>query len=140
MFFRMRHSLRISIVLSLALTISSSIGISLAIPKVWAEDLTGDNGVYESSLSSVPVRIADATLNVSVLQQSYCKVILEVRCGEQVLRFHLSEMKITYHFTYDIFEFIGSLTSRDISLRVIIDTDGIIPKVPHVEIVYYGFW
>ena len=132
----MRHKIGISMAFTIVLTLSMSIT-----PKVMVVDLTEvEKGVYTSTIFNMPVYISEAKLEFSVLLDTYCRVTLEIRAGQDYLRFHLNEAKVSYHFSYEILDFFGSLTSRDVSLKVKIDTDGVIEEVPHIAITYYGLW
>lgn len=134
----MRHVAMIGIAINLVFIIT---GYTLTIPKVMAVDLQGgQNGVYSSEVFHRPLQIKDATLDISVLMDTYLRVSCEIRAGEDYVRFHFSNMSISYHFQYDILEFFGSLSSRDVSLTVVVDTDGIVQGVPRVSITYYGLW
>lgn len=128
----------LSIALSLVFTISGGI---IAVPKVMAVDLqSGQDGVYASEVFHVPVYISDATIDVSVLMDTYMRATLEFRSGNDYVRVHLMDLSVSGHFEYDIFELFARVTSRDVTLTLYVDTDGIIQGVPRVSIAYYGLW
>jgi len=114
---------------------------SFVIPKTMAIELQGGTGgVYTSEVFHVPVRIKDVTLDVSVLMDTYLRVWGEIRIGEDYIRFHFNNMSISYHVQYDLLEFFGSLSTRDVSLTMVVDTDGVIQDAPSIFITYYGLW
>lgn len=135
----MRHHIVISVTISLILTLSGTFWIS--IPRTKAISLTeSENGVYTSEIFSVPVRIKDAELDISLFMNSYLRVWCEIRVGENYVRFHIDDMSMSYHFEYDIFEFFGSLSGKDVSFTAKIETDGTIQGNPEVVLTYYGLW
>lgn len=135
----MRHHIGISITISLILTLSGTMWSS--IPRTKAIPLREDeNGVYTSEIFSIPVRIKDAELDISLFMNSYLRVCCEIRVGENYVRFHFNDMSMSYHFEYDIFEFFGSLSGKDVSFTAKIETDGIIQGTPEVALTYYGLW
>jgi hypothetical protein len=122
----------------------------IAIPVMWSfyntpqvmvlDLLGGEGGVYTSKVFSIPIRIDNATLNISVLMDTYLNVYCEIRAGTDYVRFYLDNMSMSYHFQYNILQFFGSLSSSDVSLTAHIDTDGTIQGVPYVTITYYGLF
>lgn len=134
----MKHTLAITISIQLVLLT----GVwTFAVPKTMVVDLHGGQGaVYTSEVFYVPVHISEATLDISVLMDTYLRISCEIKAGENYVRFHLSNMSISYHFQYDILEFVGILSSRDVSFTAVVDTDGIIQGVPKISMTYYGLW
>lgn len=114
---------------------------NVAIPKVMAVDLeSSQNGVYTSEIFHLPLQVTDAELNISVVLDTYLRISCEIRAGSNFVRFHLNNVSLSYHFEFDVLEFFGSLTSRDVSLTVAVDTDGEIQGTPTALITYYGLW
>jgi hypothetical protein len=110
-------------------------------PKVMAIDLNEEsNGYYTSEICHLPVSIQNATLDISVLMDTFLRLTLELKVGNCSLCFHLNDLSITGHFQYNIFEFFGKITSRDIALALYVDTDGIIQGTPRAFITYYGLF
>lgn len=135
----MSSRMGISVTISLVLTLSGITWIS--IPRTMAIPLMeNENGIYTSEIFRVPVRIKDAELDISLWMNSYLRVWCEIRVGENYIKFNFNEMSMDYHFEFDIFEFVGSLSDRDVSLTAKIETDGIIQEVPEVVLTYYGLW
>jgi len=133
----MKQSISVAVVLSLVLTL----GTWMSVPKVMAVDLVeGQDGVYVSELLHLPVRIGDVTLEVSVLMNTYLQATLEFRVGEDYVRFHLDDLSVTGHYEYDILELFAKVTHKDVTLRLYIDTDGIVQGSPRVVITYYGLF
>ena len=134
----MKHGL--AVVVSIQLVLFTSV-ISFAIPKTMAVDLhPTSEGVYTSEVFHVPVRICNATLDISLLTDTFFRATLELRVGEDYIHFHLNDLSISGHFEHDIFELFARVTSRDVALTLFIDTDGIIQGMPQVSMTYYGFW
>lgn len=114
---------------------------TFAIPKTMAVDLhVEQDGVYKSKVVHLPIRIYDATLDFSLSMDTFFRATLELRAGDDYIRFHLNNLSISEHFEYDIFELFARVTSVDVALTLYIDTDGVIQGVPQVSITYYGLW
>lgn len=125
------------VALSLVLTIS---GVTLTVPKVMAIDLEGENGVYTSKVFHLPIRICNATLDISVLMDTFLRATLELRVGDDYIQFHLNDLSISGHCEYNVLELFARVTSADVMLMLHIDADGIIQGNPKVSIVYYGLF
>lgn len=134
----MKHQFGIAIVLNVMI---ATCVWTFAIPKVMAVDLHAEqDDVYTSKVFHLPVRICDATLDISVLMSTFLRAVLELRAGENYIRFHLNDLSVSGHFEYDILELFARVTCRDVALKLYVDTDGIIQGVPQVSITYYGLW
>jgi hypothetical protein len=133
----MKHVLLVGVALSLVLTIS---GVTLTVPKVMAIDLEGENGVYTSTVFHLPIRICNATLDISVLMDTFLRATLELRVGDDYIQFHLNDLSISGHCGYNVLELFARVTPADVMLMLHIDTDGIIQGNPKVSIVYYGLF
>jgi hypothetical protein len=127
----------VGVALSLVLTIS---GVTLTVPKVMAIDLEGENGVYTSKVFHLPIRICNATLDISVLMDTFLRATLELRVGDDYIQFHLNDLSISGHCEYNVLELFARVTSADVMLMLHIDADGIIQGNPKVSIVYYGLF
>ena len=135
---KMKSQFGIAIVLNVI--IATSVW-TFAIPRAMAVDLHADQeGVYKSKVFCLPVRIADATLDITLLMDTFFRATLELKAGDNYIRFHLNDLSISGRFEYDIFELFAKVTSVDVALTLFIDTDGIIQGVPQVLITYYGLW
>jgi hypothetical protein len=133
----MKHVIAASISLTLILTLSVTFGL----PKVMAVDLEGgENGVYTSEVFHLPIRICNASLDISVLIDTFLRATLELRTGNSYVRFNLHDLSISGHCEYNILELFAKITSTDITLKLYVDTDGIVQGNPRVSIVYYGLF
>lgn len=134
----MKHALSLAIAINLVLV---TCVWTFAVPKVMAVDLhPTSKGVYTSEVFYVPIRICNATLDISLLMDTFFRATLELRAGEDYIQFHLNDLSISGHFEHDIFELFARVTSRDVTLTLCVDTDGIIQGIPQVSMTYYGFW
>lgn len=134
----MKHFVSVAIAINL---VFATCIWTFAIPKVMALDLHNvEDGIYASEVFHVPVRICNATLDISLLMDTFMRACLELRVGDNNIRFHLSDLSVSGHFEYSILELFAKVTSMDVTLRLFIDTDGIITGVPSVLITYYGIW
>jgi len=58
-------------------------------------DLHADQeGVYRSKVFCLPVRIADATLDITLLMDTFFRATLELRAGEDYIRFQLNDLSV----------------------------------------------
>jgi len=132
----MRHVIAASIALTLVLSIS----VTLGIPKTMAVDLEGRDGVYTSEVFHLPIHICNASLDISVLMDTFLQATLELRSGDDYVRFNLGDLSISGHCEYNLLELFAKVTAADITLRLYVDTDGIVQGSPMVSIVYYGLF
>jgi len=132
----MKHVIAASIALTLVLTISVTFGI----PKVMAVDLEGQGGVYTSKVFHLPIHFCNASLDISVLMGTFLQATLELRAGDDYIRFNLRDLSISGHCEYNLLELFAKVTAADITLKLYVDTDGIIQGSPRVSIVYYGLF
>ena len=134
----MKHFLSIGVSINLVIAVCVW---TFGIPKTMAVDLYGGEGdMYTSEVFHLPVYVSDTKLDISLLMGTYLRAILEFRAGDNYIRFHLSDLSVSGHFEYDIFELFTRVTSRDVALKLYVDTDGVIQGVPQVSITYYGLW
>jgi len=128
--------------IAIVLNVMIATGVwTFAIPRTMVVDLHADQeGVYRSKVFCLPVRIADATLDITLLMDTFFRATLELRAGEDYIRFQLNDLSVSGHFEYDVLELFARVTSVDVALTLYIDTDGIIQGVPRVAITYYGLW
>jgi len=105
-----------------------------------AIELEGENGVYTSEIFHLPIHICNATLDISVLMDTFLRATLELRIGDNYVQFHLNDLSISGHCTYNILDIFARVTSADVMLMLHIDTDGVIQGNPKLSIVYYGLF
>lgn len=134
----MKHILSIGLSINIVITVCT---LTFGIPKTMAVDLYDvKSNMYTSEVFHLPVYVSDAKLDISLLMSTYLRAILEFRAGDNYVQLHLSDLSLSGHFEFDILELFTTVTSRDVSLTLNVDTDGIIQGVPQVSITYYGFW
>lgn len=128
-------------IIGVAFLLISVLAVDISSQKVMAVDLAEEsNGCYTSEVFHLPISISNATIDISVLMDSFLRLTLELRVGNNSISFHLTDLSITGHLEYNILEFFARITSKDISLTLYVDTDGIIQGIPRVFITYYGFF
>jgi hypothetical protein len=127
--------------IAIVMVLSIALSVDVAVPKTMAVNLNYEqNCVFTSDVFHLPLRIYNASLDISVLTDTFLGVTLELRSGDNYVQFNLNDLSITGHLTYNIFDIFTTITSDYISLRLLVNTDGIIQGTPKVTIMYYGLY
>jgi hypothetical protein len=97
-----------------------------------------EKGAYTTEIFQVPLFIKDVRVDVSVKMNSYLRVWIEFRMGNQLLAFNLNDMSLSYHIEQDRVQLEGKISEQAMCVEAKINTDGIIEGCPQIVLSFYS--
>jgi len=96
-----------------------------------------EGNVYTTEIFHVPLFIKNVRIDVSVKANSYLWVWVEMKVGNHILEFRLSDLSLGYHIEQDRIQVEGRISEQAVSCKATINTDGIIEGVPKLMLTFY---